>query len=53
VRTRLRIAHLHGLKRLAAGRAGLLVVVEPSDAREAVRDWAVAGLARYEDLSTR
>jgi proteasome accessory factor C len=53
VRTRLRIAHLHGLKRLAAGRAGLLVVVEPSDAREAVEEWAVAGLARYEDLSTR
>ncbi|MGT2427225.1 helix-turn-helix transcriptional regulator [Amnibacterium kyonggiense] len=53
VRTRLRIAHLHGLKRLAAGRAGLLVVVEPEDARRAVHDWAVAGLARYEDPSTR
>lgn len=52
VRTRLRIAHLHGLKRLAAGRAGLLVVVEPDDARAAVRDWAAAGLARYEDRAT-
>jgi proteasome accessory factor C len=49
VRTRLRIAHLHGLKRLVAGRAGLVVVVEPSDAREAVRAWAAEGLSRYED----
>ena len=47
VRTRLRIAHLHGLKRLVAGRAGLIVVVEPEDARAAVREWAEAGLARY------
>ena len=53
VRTRLRIAHLHGLKRLVAGRAGLLVVVEPADARTAVHDWAVAGLARYEQHPTR
>jgi proteasome accessory factor C len=53
VRTRLRIAHLHGLKRLVAGRAGLLVVVEPADARAAVHDWAVAGLARYEQHPTR
>ncbi|WP_375405791.1 helix-turn-helix transcriptional regulator [uncultured Amnibacterium sp.] len=51
VRTRLRIAHLHGLKRLVAGRAGLIVVVEPDDARSAVREWAIAGLARYEDQS--
>lgn len=49
VRTRLRIAHLHGLKRLVAGRAGLLVVVEPNDARAVVREWAAAGLARYAD----
>jgi proteasome accessory factor C len=49
VRTRLRIAHLHGLKRLVAGRAGLIVVVEPDDARAAVREWAEAGLARYRD----
>ena len=48
VRTRLRIAHLHGLKRLVAGRAGLLVVVDPDDARDAVREWAEAGLARYD-----
>lgn len=47
VRTHLRIAHLHGLKRLVAGRAGLIVVVEPDDARAAVADWAEAGLSRY------
>ncbi|WP_375389232.1 helix-turn-helix transcriptional regulator [uncultured Amnibacterium sp.] len=52
VRTRLRIAHLHGLKRLVAGRAGLVVVVEPEDARAVVRDWAIAGLARYERSDT-
>ena len=52
VRTRLRIAHLHGLKRLVAGRAGLLVVVDPEDARVAVRDWAEAGLARYRGSDT-
>ena len=49
VRTRLRIAHLHGLKRLVAGRAGLLAVVEPQEARRVVRDWAQAGLDRYAD----
>jgi proteasome accessory factor C len=51
VRTRLRIAHLHGLKRLVAGRAGLIVVVDPEDARTAVREWAIAGLERYEQPS--
>ena len=49
VRTRLRIAHLHGLKRLVTGRAGLVVVVEPQEARDVVRQWAEAGLARYAD----
>lgn len=47
VRTRLRIAHLHGLKRLVAGRAGLVEVLEPADARETVRRWAQEGLDRY------
>jgi len=53
VRTRLRIAHLHRLKRLVAGRAGLVVVLEPGDAREAVHDWALAGLDRYERPANR
>ena len=47
VRTRLRIAHLHGLKRLVASRPGLIEVLEPAEAREAVREWARAGLERY------
>lgn len=47
VRTRLRIAHLHGLKRLVTGRAGLVEVLEPADARETVRRWAQEGLDRY------
>ena len=47
VRTRLRIAHLHGLKRLVAGRAGLVAVIEPAEARAVVAEWAAAGLARY------
>ena len=47
VRTRLRIAHLHGLKRLVAGRAGIVEVLEPAEARAVVREWARAGLDRY------
>ncbi|MFD1722598.1 helix-turn-helix transcriptional regulator [Amnibacterium endophyticum] len=47
VRTRLRIAHLEGLQRLVAQRAGLVEVVGPPEARRAVRDWARAGLDRY------
>ncbi len=50
VRTRLRIAHLHGLKRLVAGRAGLVEVLSPPEARAAVREWAEAGLAGYDPL---
>lgn len=46
-RTRLRIAHLHGLKRLVAGRAGLIRVVGPDDARRAVADWAAAAAQQY------
>lgn len=46
-RTRLRIAHLHGLKRLVAGRTGLIRVVGPDDARRAVADWAAAAAQQY------
>ncbi|TFB49488.1 helix-turn-helix transcriptional regulator [Cryobacterium tagatosivorans] len=51
VRTTLRVAHYHGLKRLVAGLAGLVTVVEPAEARQAVADWAAAGAARYDDPS--
>jgi proteasome accessory factor C len=47
VRTTLRIAHLHGLKRLMASRAGLVRVVDPPEARRIVAEWAEAGAAQY------
>ncbi|MBG6107925.1 YafY family protein [Frigoribacterium sp. CG_9.8] len=47
-RTELRVSHYHGLKRLVGGLPGMVTVVEPADARRAVRDWAAAGAARYE-----
>jgi proteasome accessory factor C len=49
IRATLRVAHYHGLKRLVAGLAGVVTVVEPSEARKAVAEWAAAGAARYED----
>ena len=47
VRTRLRIAHLHGLKRLVTQRSGLVQVIEPAEARRTVAEWAAAGAAQY------
>jgi proteasome accessory factor C len=47
VRTTVRVAHYHGLKRLVAGLSGVLTVVGPEEARRAVADWAAAGAARY------
>ncbi|TFC96900.1 MULTISPECIES: WYL domain-containing protein [Cryobacterium] len=46
----LRVAHYHGLKRLVAGLAGVVTVVAPVEARVVVRDWAAAGIARYDEL---
>lgn len=51
VRTTLRVAHYHGLKRLVAGLAGLVTVVEPAEARQIVAEWAAAGVARYDDAN--
>lgn len=48
LRVTLRLAHVHGLKRLVAGLPGLVTVVSPPEARAAVEDWAAAGLASYE-----
>jgi proteasome accessory factor C len=53
VRTRLRIAHLHGLKRLVASRSPLVRVVEPEEARRVVADWAAAGASQYGNAPTR
>jgi proteasome accessory factor C len=49
VRTSLRVAHYHGLKRLANSFSGVLTVIGPAEARRAVADWSAAGLARYEE----
>jgi proteasome accessory factor C len=46
-RVTLHLAHTHGLKRLVAGLAGVVTVVEPASARERVADWAQAALDRY------
>jgi proteasome accessory factor C len=53
VRTRLRIAHLHGLKRLVASRSPLVRVLEPEDARRVVAEWAAAGASQYGNAPTR
>lgn len=47
LRVTLRLAHVHGLKRLVAGLPGLVTVVSPDEARAAVESWAAAGLAGY------
>jgi proteasome accessory factor C len=47
LRVTLRLAHVHGLKRLVAGLPGLVTVVSPAEARAAVESWAAAGLAGY------
>ncbi|UOE45088.1 helix-turn-helix transcriptional regulator [Agromyces larvae] len=48
LRVTLRVAHHHGLKRLVAGLGGLVTVVAPDEARDAVAAWAQAGLAGYD-----
>jgi proteasome accessory factor C len=48
VRATMRVAHYHGLKRLATGMSGVLQVAAPLEARAAVADWAAAGIAQYE-----
>ncbi|MET0955494.1 MAG: WYL domain-containing protein [Cryobacterium sp.] len=48
IRAQVRVSHFHGLKRLVAGLAGVVTVVEPGAARRTVADWAAAGAARYE-----
>lgn len=50
-RTSFLVSHFHGLKRLVGGLSGMVTVVEPADARQAVADWAAAGAARYDATS--
>lgn len=52
LRVTLRLAHVHGLKRLVAGLPGLVTVVSPPEARTAVADWAEAGLHGYRARDT-
>jgi proteasome accessory factor C len=47
VRTSVRVAHYHGLKRLVAGLSGVVTVLDPPEARRVVADWARAGVERY------
>jgi proteasome accessory factor C len=47
-RALVRVSHYHGLKRLVAGLAGVVTVVDPGEARQTVADWAAAGAARYD-----
>lgn len=47
IRTSVRVAHFHGLKRLVAGLSGVLTVLDPPEARQVVAGWARAGVERY------
>jgi proteasome accessory factor C len=47
IRTSVRVAHFHGLKRLVAGLSGVLTVLDPPEARQVVAAWAQAGVERY------
>lgn len=48
IRVVVQMAHFHALKRLAAGLPGLVEVVSPPAARQAVHDWAARGAERYQ-----
>jgi proteasome accessory factor C len=47
VLTTISVPHFHRLKRLVAGMSGVVRVVEPQEARDAVREWAAAAEAAY------
>ncbi len=51
IRTTLRVSHYHGLKRLVTRMSGVMTVVGPESAREAVAAWARAGVERYRDVA--
>jgi proteasome accessory factor C len=48
VRTRIRVSHFHGLKRLIAGMPGMADVIDPPEARAVVAEWAQSAAMRYE-----
>jgi len=47
VRATLRVAHVHGIKRLAARMPGIFTVIAPTDARVTVYEWASTALRAY------
>ncbi|MFB2556131.1 helix-turn-helix transcriptional regulator [Herbiconiux liangxiaofengii] len=47
VRTRIRVAHVHSLKRLVTAMPSAVTIVDPPEARAAVVDWASRALDRY------
>jgi len=49
VRTTVRVPHFHGLKRLIAGLPGVVRVLSPAEARDAVANWAQAGADQYKE----
>jgi proteasome accessory factor C len=51
IRTTLRVSHYHGLKRLVTRMSGVMTVVAPPSAREAVAEWAREGVQRYRSVS--
>ncbi|ONI63559.1 DNA-binding transcriptional regulator [Leifsonia sp. ALI-44-B] len=52
VRVELRLAHYHGLKRLVASLPGVVQVLEPDEARDAVAEWSRQALERYGEASS-
>ncbi|QWT23241.1 WYL domain-containing protein [Subtercola sp. PAMC28395] len=49
VRATVRVAHVHGLKRLVTSLPGIVRIVDPPEARQAVHDWAEEALHAYGD----
>lgn len=52
IHTRIRVSHLHVVKRLACALPGMVRVTGPQDARRIVADWARAGAAGYDEEPT-
>ncbi|WP_378146371.1 helix-turn-helix transcriptional regulator [Cnuibacter sp. UC19_7] len=48
VTARIRVAHIHSLKRMVTGLSAAVSIVDPPEARAAVADWAASALDRYE-----
>ncbi len=48
IRTAIQVSHYHGLKRLIGSLAGMVTVIAPAEARQAVNGWAADAAARYE-----